>query len=263
MGTKEREGVKWWAVGMIAFAVVMFVSYLYWLSTSMTGSSSRSGAADGLAVAATQVSSSYRRDVPVAAGYFVDDALAVATSSDADADVQVLSYGAVESGSGRVESVEPGSERVESVEPGSERVESVELGPERAGPEPTGGQDVGDVVYASYWPDAGDDWCLDYDYASRSCLSGLTSGDDWRLLVNRAAACPVEWFGRVLYLPGLGYWRCLDTGPGARCAAGYCSVYLLRDDYVFGLTRGLLLDDGFREVTSENHHLRQHFVEVW
>lgn len=81
------------------------------------------------------------------------------------------------------------------------------------------------VRVISYWPGDGDEWCL--DWSGRDCVSTTTSGQSWRALAGRGAACPAEWLGRGLELPGIGVVMCADTGQSFLCSGDWCQVGII------------------------------------
>lgn len=246
--TVEKEGVKLWAVGLLLGAVALFVGYFYWMAVTM--SSKGPEQVPSVARFATQnaMTATARAEI----GPFVSGSSVVELTSTPGGSVLPFGSVAVESTpeSVTVASAARSARPVGRVvwggaaAPGWRVVDRGDGGVSGGGvlalstPEP--GQFIGDVVYASYWPDDGPLWCADYDEGAERCVSPVTAGMGWRDVVNEAAACPAEWLGRLLDLPGVGRFRCLDTGPGARCDAGYCSVYLLRRDYVHGIVSGVL-----------------------
>lgn len=234
LGTIEKEGVKWYAVFLVLGAFGFFGLYLYWLVSALGGGGG-----------------SARREVATQA------VATVAVGSDVgmvEARRSVLRYESVVDVSTPVPVVVVSATPVASATPvvsatpvmsASRSVLSAVLVADVDGEVVESGGDVGyeyvgDVFYVSYWPDDGADWCLDYDGVSGRCLSPVTSGDAWRDVVGVAAACPAEWLYRELELLGVGRWRCLDTGPGARCSGGVCTVFLLQREYVIGLVPGYL-----------------------
>lgn len=93
---------------------------------------------------------------------------------------------------------------------------------------PTPSVEAGEAVrvqLARYWPDDGPDWCAVWE--GGRCVSPVTSGLDWRQYDGRLAACPAEWLGRLLVVPGVGSWFCEDTGVSAVCGVDACVVLVL------------------------------------
>lgn len=86
------------------------------------------------------------------------------------------------------------------------------------------------VVLYSYWPPANDNFCLDYDYENKDCLSTMTSGLPWQEFNQGALACPDYWLGDTVTIEGdsiSGFLPCLDTGTDAVCIDGSCTLFIM------------------------------------
>lgn len=196
----------------------MMVGYLYWMATSLGASSSDEMASIQRAVTAQALTAVARSGVESSGRYLVEPTVTPGGV--------VLAFGAAPEAAPEAAPAVVRRARYVRVGSGAGAAVRVSVVPPGAAPGAAGdvlaGDVVGDVVYASYWPDDGAMWCADYDVVAGRCVSPVTSGDAWRDVVGIAAACPAEWLGRDLELPGVGRYRCLDTGAGARCDAGYC-----------------------------------------
>lgn len=208
---------------MIAAAFLLFFGWLYWLAVGLGGGGAKSDEVRSVGVAATQIAAQAEKSLerPVGGSYLVQPTPGAVVDG-----VIVLEYG-----SQPEQQVERGGAVMlpDMFAWGSvmyaERGREPEWEPEREGVR---------VFYFNYWPDAGEDWCL--EYVGNRCVSPVTSGGAWRSWVGKGAACPAEWLGSFVNLGDAGVWQCVDTGETARCEAGLCTVLLLQADYVMGVS---------------------------